>query len=508
MAGLISCSSRRQTGSPPGRLTITSKAIVPPRRQRAIGRPPTFRTRSVIGTVEPTRASAGTASSRRTESVGGVGTVWKRATPGGHWPPGVTEESERTLFDCERPAQLVFDLREWTEDERLVVGRATPEDSEEWDAGAPCAEDGRAAVTGAHDGRAIGIADKGLAEQVDRRTGDTRVHAGPVDFALGPAGGATNLVHFSADSNGPDPTDGERAGDREAAVVRARGFCDRAEGGRGASGVGRARGVTVATLLVPRTSGQDTLRVLRIVHLGRDHRWIGAARRLVVRGRLDATLRGRAMRVGDERALAANRGIEAERAEVPGEVDLDSAELGVDLVAQRGRHQDGLRHFDRVVRLIDAEAAERVSHAVHGRRVLHAEHHLPGDFVVVGEHRSGQRHDFGRRALENRLEAGLGDGRTCGLWCLWDDRDRGRGRVLGGGAVDDEEGGGAGGSQLPRAVHGRPRPAGVRTAQLARGHAAADGGPFRVSRARTFVYAAAASRPSPTGRSAEAASLA
>src|SRR5688572_13455264 len=263
-----------------------------------------------------------------------------------------------SLLDRVHRSQLLLNLLEWAEDERLVVRAAAPQDADELNGiAARYAEDGGAAVALTHDARAAGVGDERLAQLRDVRAGDGRVHAGARDGALRPARRPPHFVHDRAEREVTGGVvlrrDREDATDGEAAVVRAGRLEDVTPIRRDAARVQRAGGVAIAALLPARA--RAAAEVARVGCLGGDHRRIGGARRLVVLRSLDAALRVSAVRVRDEGAAAAVVDVEAHRAQVLAEVDLDAGLRGTPTVAKRRHLVDGRRHLDREGRRRNAE---------------------------------------------------------------------------------------------------------------------------------------------------------
>src|SRR5688572_14587361 len=334
---------------------------------------------------------------------GGEGDRGDRGRPGdrGEKPStaSTTSITSPSLLRRGDGAQLLLDLLERAEDERPVVGAAAPEDSHELDVvAARYAEDGRAAVARADDDGAAGIAHEGLAELSDVRARHGGVGAGPGDLPLRPAGRAADLVD---DGSGREAggrvvltADGEDAADGERAVIGPGRLEDVATVGGDAARVQRARGIAVPALLAPRACAAAEVR--RVGDLRRDHPRRDRARRLVVLRPLDAALRVRAVRVGDERAAAAVIDVEAHRAEVLPEVELNAGLRRTEHVAQRGHLVDRLRHLHRVRGGRDAEAGEGNSNPRDRMLVLDAEDELVRALVVIGEHGTGEREHRGR----------------------------------------------------------------------------------------------------------------
>jgi hypothetical protein len=111
--------------------------------------------------------------------------------------------------------------------------------------------------------------------------------------------------------------------------------------------------------------------------------------------------------------------VEAERAEVVAEMDLDAAERGPVHIAQGRREVNRRGHLDPVGGGGHPLPGEDLGHAAGDPGVLDAEHQLAGGFVVVGEHGLRQGHDFGDgaavparqllRRVRHRRTGGLGN---------------------------------------------------------------------------------------------------
>src|SRR5690606_1155733 len=111
----------------------------------------------------------------------------------------------------------------------------------------------------------------------------------------------------------------ERAGEA-AARCRAR---DPAQVEADPAVVTRARAVAVPAAAAARTRAAREVAGVR--HLDADRRRVHARRRLEVLRALHPALRRGAVRVRDERVLAATNGVEAQRAQEVAEVDLETA---------------------------------------------------------------------------------------------------------------------------------------------------------------------------------------
>src|SRR5215204_4114998 len=236
-----------------------------------------------------------------------------------------------------RPRQLLLDPGEWAEHEVRVVRRAAPEDANQLDVvPARDAENARAAVAAVY----VGLHEC-LAEEVHGGAGDAAVGARPDDRALAPTGGATDLVQRSREVRAVVIL----AGDRERPVgvqtagVHAGRLGDDATAGAGGARVGRSRGITPSALL-PLRATLAALHVLRVVGFRRDRRRVGAARGLVVKRTLGATLCCGAVRGRDERALTTDVGVEAEAADVAAEMNLDPSLRGPESISQGRLHLD------------------------------------------------------------------------------------------------------------------------------------------------------------------------